>query len=383
MPKVPPGRTAVNTLMPQLLEEFKQAAMKKPNLDEVKVQLPEGMTMTAVDSIMLKHLLLELVNDSVNIISERKGKQNHWSQDPLHTAVLRKIFGKLIMVKGVSVSLHAETFPLPMPFLRTESAPLRMVIRGEVKSWVVKPIEDLRTYTDSQMKAKCYSEDWIVAIFGSSPQDRDHWEIHRPRGKAIRHHLQPRIALFVPKEDTGPLSLENLEALLITIAVPYDSPGPKVIIRDEWTSRDSSRAALEAGRWTGTTEFAIKDSGDEDPVDDDPVIRGSKEQEDKLDNEDREAEALEEFPDHEEPPTLDPPRRTNFDFRRVLVRLPRLAKDDPEQAMRLLLGLHERFWHANASDMESLLSRSGMPSDVIKLIPEPLLVAAFVEDSAG
>ena len=35
-----------------------------------------------------------------------------------------------------------------------------------------------------------------------------------------------------------------------------------------------------------------------------------------------------------------------YDFRRVLHRLPKLASTDATQAKRLLLGLHERFWHS-------------------------------------
>ena len=101
--------------MPQLLDEYKQTALKKSNLDDIKLQLPSDMVMTAVDTVMLKSLLTDLVNDSVNIISEKKGKRNHWSQDPLHLAILRKIFHKTLNVKGVCTSLHAETFPLPMP----------------------------------------------------------------------------------------------------------------------------------------------------------------------------------------------------------------------------------------------------------------------------
>ena len=62
--------------------------------------------------------------------------------------------------------------------------------------------------------------------------------------------------------------------------------------------------------------------------------------------------------------------KANFDFRRVLVRLPKLADKDPMQAKRLLVGLHEWFWHAGSGDMHNLLSRSGMPASVLKLIPE-------------
>ena len=127
-----------------------------------------------------------------------------------------------------------------MPFLRTESAPLRMIIRGDVKAWTMKTIEDLRTYTDQQLKAKNFVEDWVVAIFGSSPQDKDYWEIDRARARALRHHLQPRVALFTPREDEGPINMDELESSRTTMATPYDETGPRVVIRDEWTSRDSS-----------------------------------------------------------------------------------------------------------------------------------------------
>ncbi|CAE7280604.1 RE2, partial [Symbiodinium microadriaticum] len=360
-----PVRTAVTTPIDELIEQFKQSALKQTNLDMVKVQMPEDVTMTAVDTLILKKLLLQLVEDSVNIISEQKIKQYHWSQDPLHLAVLRKLFSKLMTVKGVCCSLHSETLPLPMPFLRTESAPLRLIIRGEVKAWTIKPIEDLRTYTDSQLKAKSYNEDWVIAIFGAAPKDKDYWDINRERGVATRHHLQPRTAMFTPREDEGPVPIDDLRPSRVTVATPFDKPGPKVIIRDEWTSRDSSRAALEQGRWTGTTEFQIKIDEDDEPPPADPVVREAAMHEDNLDRADDEAAQA---PEDGSP--VDPPRRTNFDFRRVLVRLPRLARNDTEQAKRLILGLHERFWHSGTSDLQSLLSRAGMPAEVIQMVPE-------------
>ena len=39
----PPVRAAVTTPIPQLLDEYKQKALKKPNLDEVKLQLPTNV----------------------------------------------------------------------------------------------------------------------------------------------------------------------------------------------------------------------------------------------------------------------------------------------------------------------------------------------------
>ena len=305
-----PARAAVNTPLPQLLEEFREAAMKRKQLDEVKVNMPDNISLTAIESVMLKHLLLSLVEDSVNIISEEKGKHNHWSQDPVHLGVLRKIFSKVMNVKGVCTSLHAETCPLPMPFLRTESAPLRMIIKGDVKLWTVKPAEDIRTYTNAQLNAKIFSEDWVIAVFGSAPQDKDYWEVDRTRHRLQRHHVRPRTGLFTPREDEPPVPVEELLPSRVTTATPYEHPGPKVIIRDEWTSRDSSRAALEKGRWTGTTEFKIAPP-DEDEVEEDPVIRRAEQGEEELNQRDEEAEVDELLEQ-----SIDPPRRTNYDFRR-------------------------------------------------------------------
>ena len=43
----------------------------------------------------------------------------------------------------------------------------------------------------------------------------------------------------------------------------------------------------------------------------------------------------------------------------------------------LFIGLHDRFWHANASDLKSLLSRAGMPSEVLKLVAETVTGCAI------
>ena len=68
----PPVRTMVKTPLATLLEQFKENAMKRKNLEEVRLQLPEDLSLTAVDTIQLKHLLLGMVEDSVNVVSEHR-----------------------------------------------------------------------------------------------------------------------------------------------------------------------------------------------------------------------------------------------------------------------------------------------------------------------
>ena len=61
-----------------------------------------------------------------------------------------------------------------------------------------------------------------------------------------------------------------------------------------------------------------------------------------------------------------------FDFRRVFTRLPTLAGKDDVTAKRLILGLHERLWHAPYQDIKNILVRCGMPYDVWKLASDAI-----------
>ena len=56
-----------------------------------------------------------------------------------------------------------------------------------------------------------------------------------------------------------------------------------------------------------------------------------------------------------------------YDFRRILHKLPRLASSDPTQVKRLIVGLHERVWHAPVGDVRNILQRCGQPWEVVQL----------------
>ena len=85
----------------------------------------------------------------------------------------------------------------------------------------MEPLEDLRTYTPAQ------------------PWDQDYWEVNKARGTAIRHHVLPRKALFVPAASDSPITLEEIQPSRTTTLVPYDKPGDKETNRDEWIGRES------------------------------------------------------------------------------------------------------------------------------------------------
>ena len=65
-----------------------------------------------------------------------------------------------------------------------------------------------------------------------------------------------------------------------------------------------------------------------------------------------------------------------YDFRRIFHKLPRLASSDPTQAKRLIVGLHERLWHAPVGDVRNILQRCGQPWEVVQLAAEAVASCA-------
>ena len=70
--------------------------------------------------------------------------------------------------------------------------------------------------------------------------------------------------------------------------------------------------------------------------------------------------------------TIKPP----YSLKRVLQKLPKAVKEDLPLARRLLLGLHEKLWHATSADCISLLQRAGMPPEVTDLAGEAVASCA-------
>ncbi|CAJ1351761.1 unnamed protein product, partial [Effrenium voratum] len=327
----------VTTTLPDLMEQFKREAMRHPTIHDIKLTM--DYEMPAIDTLMLKLLFLKVVEEGVNIIEAHKQKYRHWTEDPVYLAIARKIFKKVLDVKGICCTLHDDEIPVPMPYLRTASAPLRLVFKGDVKCWTALTLEDIRTL--SQPRTKIMHDGWLIAIFGSAPNDQDHWEIDEAAGILRRHHVK------------APL---------------YDKAGSKLVISDTWTRRDSYRHLMGEDRWTGVTEFkVVQEKADEEETTD-PVQRLAEESEKQQAQEEEEDTTMDIAEGDSDQGVIRAPMKPLYDFRRVLHRLPRLAEHDHLQAERLLLGLHERFWHAGVGDMTNLLIRAGMPKSVIGMI---------------
>jgi len=122
-------------------------------------------------------------------------------------------------------------------------------------------------------------------------------------------------------------------------------------LEDDWLialfGKDPAKAG-EASSSSTPSKLAIKDKIDSDDDEKAAVAVIGQEQEQLLPR-----EMDEENPDGpaEHPGRLKP----IFDFRRLFTRLPKLVGKDDITAKRLILGLHERLWHAGSQDIKAIL----------------------------
>ena len=228
----------------------------------------ESFDFGAEEMVYIEYLLSRIIEESVTIFDEvTTGDFSYWIDDPVVLCNVRMCFKKVFRTHGVNVA--CKVFPEPQ--LPAEQAPLRLIIRGDFKSWRIDALEDLRELSPAQQRQEIDEQDWMITLFGN------HTDASPP---------QEALPAQPVKEDTADQ--------------PQDPPYEGV---------DLKAANLR---------------------------------------------------------TLKP----LYSIKRVLQRLPQLAREDPVTAQRLLLGLHEKLWHATASDFANLLLRAGMPSEVIELSPK-------------
>lgn len=269
------------------------SSMQVMTVVELQFQLPQGISIE--NSNHLKKLLAEIVNTTLGIFNEavaRRMEYHHWVEDPVQLGVMKEIFSSLMQVKGIRVDLRAFTTALPEPQLTIKSAPLRLLIAGRVKKWIVGPLEDMRELSHSQLHREIDEDDWLITCFG------DDVGVPSPSTPATHHRKNPEEKPLPPSTST-----------------------------------------------TATND------DDRDPTAEEPSL----------------------VPEEDEPFQLQKPEaartiKPNYSIRRVLDRLPKLVEQgDNHKSKQLLLGLHERMWHCPIQDFRNLLTRAGMPQEVLDL----------------
>ena len=250
---------------------------------------------------------------------------DHWLDDPVLLRVFQDTFAPDLQVLGVLCSLRPWRRKVPDPYLSSACAPLRQLIRGSLKSWHVQAPEDVRLMSHSQLHAAVEEADWHVHVFGYEPSDV---HVDRAGGRSSA------AAAPVEKKNDG--------------QVPSSSAAP--------ATRPASSAQKSSAPPTPAPEDDIR------PWNEDGAMEEETEQ-----PEEEECKAVR--PDEEEK-VLKP----LFDFKKVYKRLQSdIVAKDPQMAKRLLLGLHERFYHCPIGEFKNMLLRAGLSSDILPLAEEAVM----------
>ena len=250
----------------------------------------------------------------------------YWIDDPILLSIIRTCLKKVMYIHGVHIALHPFVKPFPEPpepKLSAAAAPLRLIFRGEFKNWTMHDLEDLRELSPAQQRAPVEEENWMITMFGApeAPQT----------GKAPK---TPKTATKTSAPST-PVPMTPAPATPGVGAAPR-TPALHAVQDPPHASQDPEQAGGES----------VHERKDEQSLPDAPYEDISME-----------------LPHAR---TLKP----LYSMKRVLQRLPDAVKTAPATAKRLLLGLHEKLWHATARDFASLLLKAGMPPEVIEMSAE-------------
>ena len=276
-----------------IMEKFKKEALQNEKVMHGKLAAHPDIAFDSEQTAILKMCLVRLLAESINKFEELEKKKGHhdyvhWLEDSVAMSWMKRTLKEYLDVHGVLACLQPWSKPTPAPMLSPEQSPLRLLLYGNLTSWRIAQLEDLREMSASQWHEPLNIEDdWMVAVFGGDPGEL-------PTASASSGPRKPMVQ-----------RLQDLDE---------ESDGYEPSIAPEGVLQE--------------------------PMD--------------MEEEPQEARAV-------NPASLKPV----YDFKRIFKRLPLLAeRGDIVMVKRLLLGLHERLWHASLRDVSNVLQRCGMPHGV-------------------
>ena len=226
--------------------------------------------------------------------------------------VFQEVFADILNVLGVLVCLRPWNLQVPEPNLSSSVTPIRLLVHGELRRWHVSALEDMSIMSHSQLHAPVDEADWHVYVFGVCPE-------------AV-----------------------NVSPGLGRPAAPYVPASEKEKNGKTYADADPD------------TEAVMQE------LDNIPLQQPPQRQPDEPIPEDGQDEEFK-----SQGPAEEKILKPLFDFKKVYKRLQTdLVERDPQTAKRLLLGLHERFYHCPISDFKNMLLRAGLSSDVLPLAEE-------------
>ena len=333
-------------LPPDPINEWKKKARTTP-LEEVQFELPKNFTVKPEETVYWKTALFQLVQDALSVIEEatKAGvESSHWVTDQTLMAVIRGLLQDVMHLKGIRVCLRPWNMATPEPQLFLHSTPLRIQIHGTMKHWIMDEMEDLTTCSQSQINREIDIDDWQVTLFGS---DKDQVETGKKTAKGTTSPTTPTIKTSSPSTPSTATSSRPTSSP----TTPRTTSSPTTPL----LSSSSSSTAKKRTRQAVADEEAAELLAPREPA---------AEEDEAVFEEEKEEVFI---------PRQIVSKKPLYDFKKVFQRLPQLAENNPQTAVRLLLGLHEKYWHAPPHDLRNLLARAGMPMEVLNLVGDAVM----------
>ena len=277
----------------------------------VHLEIHSSLTLGSENRLYLKAALMQSLESCLDIFAAATDRDlRHWLSDPVLLRVYQEIFVDVLNVLGVLVCLRPWTLQVPEPNLSSSLAPIRLLIHGELRRWHVSALEDMSIMSHRQLQAPVDEADWHVYVFGVCPE-----AVSAPSG--LGRPAAPYVPAFGKEKDGKTQVDPDTEAVMQELdAIPLPAQPPEEPL-----------------------------PGNEP----DEEFKAQGQVEEKV-------------------------LKPLFDFKKVYKRLQTdLVERDPHTAKRLLLGLHERFYHCPISDFKNMLLRAGLSSDILPLAEEAVM----------
>eukprot|EP00435_Cladocopium_sp_Y103_P008328 s555_g2.t1 len=357
------------------IKEWKKEAKKNP-LNNVVLAFPHHWKLSAENRVYWKAALMQVVQESLAIFNEAvesKVDYHHWVTDQTLLAILRGLVSDQMYLKGIKVCLRPTKMASPEPQLSMHTAPLRIQIRGNVKVWTMDDLQDLTTCSHSQIEANTKIEDWQITLFGKpfAEEDKQSDPVIKSSPKTPTTTRSPSTPMPAPgtplpsasRSDPHPHQQDTQHDLSPQHQdqQPYQQDIQPDSVR--WQPDSLPSTPDQQRPQPNTQPDQVQQQPDSVPSQ--PAIEDQQQQADAS----AEGAVVPAYEDEEKFERREiVSRKPLYDFRKVFQRLPQLAVEKPAMAERLLLCLHEKFWHAPPGDFKNLLARAGMPLAVLELV---------------
>ena len=143
------------------------------NYSRIKLALPASLPLSSMSVLYLKAALMSMIESCLLIFEKMTSHDyDHLLDDPILLRVFQDVFDGQLNVLSVLSSLRPWCRKVPDPYPSSSCAPIRVLIAGTLRDWVLHQPEDMTQLSHSQLHAPVDEADWHVHLFGVFPLEK-------------------------------------------------------------------------------------------------------------------------------------------------------------------------------------------------------------------